>query len=118
MDSNVYKNFMDWHNLISDKKENKKDFIYKRELLIEIKPKYNIDFGFPIARQVVARSVGLDLVSVQPLSAPTGLLFYMDFDFEDFELENIYKRIILVEKIEKRRKSRRSRRGGNRTEDK
>jgi len=112
MDSNVYKNFMDWYNLISDKKENKKDFIYKRELLIEVKPKYNIDFSFPIIRQVVARTVGLDLVSVQPLSEPTGLISYMNFDFEP---KNLFKRIILVEKIEKRRKLRRSRRSENRT---
>jgi hypothetical protein len=105
----------EWTSLVN--KENKKDFIYKRELLIEMKPKYNIDFGFPIARQVVTRNVGLDLVSVQPLSAPTRLLFYVDFDFES---ENVYKRIILVEKIEKHRnsrRSRRSRRGGNRTMD-
>jgi hypothetical protein len=115
MDSNVYKNFMDWHNLISDKKESKKDNFFKRELLVEVyKPEYNIDFGLPIARQVAARTVGLDLVSVQPLSAPAGLFFYMD---SDFETENLYKRNILIEKMEKRRKSRRSRRRGNITGD-
>lgn len=32
----------------------------------------------PIARQVVASTIGLDLVSVQPMSMPKGLIFYMD----------------------------------------
>jgi hypothetical protein len=100
----------EWTSLVN--KENKKDFIYKRELLIETN--YNIYFDFPIARQVVARNVGFDLVSVQPLSTPIELSFYVDFYFEP---ENVYKRIILVEKIEKHRKSRRSRRSGNRTVD-
>jgi len=35
-------------------------------------------YVFPIIRMVYANLVAADLVSVQPLSAPTGLVFYMD----------------------------------------
>jgi hypothetical protein len=41
----------------------------------------------PIAQQVSARTLGLDLVPVQPMEAPTGLLEYMDFRYEDREPE-------------------------------
>lgn len=33
----------------------------------------------PIAQRVAAQTVGLDLVAVQPMELPTGLLTYMDF---------------------------------------
>jgi len=41
------------------------------------------DFGniaFPLIRRVAARTMGLDLVAVQPLAAPTGLLTYLDYN--------------------------------------
>jgi len=38
--------------------------------------------GFPIALAVAARTMGTDIVSVQPLSAPRGELMYMDFQYE------------------------------------
>lgn len=41
------------------------------------------DFGnimFPIARRVAAQTIGLDLVTVQPLAAPTGLITYLDYN--------------------------------------
>lgn len=33
---------------------------------------------FPIAMKVAAQTIGLDMVPVQPMSAPSGHLFYMD----------------------------------------
>jgi hypothetical protein len=35
-------------------------------------------FLLPISRQVIASTIGLDLVSVQPISMPKGLFYYMD----------------------------------------
>ena len=36
-------------------------------------------FGLPITHQIVARTVGMDLVPVQPMNLPTGMLMYMDY---------------------------------------
>jgi hypothetical protein len=36
--------------------------------------------NFPISMKVAAKTIGLDLVSVQPMSAPLGTLHYMDYD--------------------------------------
>ena len=36
---------------------------------------------FPLVQQVAARTIGMDLVAVQPLDAPTGLLFHMDYAY-------------------------------------
>ena len=36
---------------------------------------------FPIAMKVAAQTVGLDLVSVKPMSAPLGILHYMDYQY-------------------------------------
>jgi len=36
---------------------------------------------FPIVQAVAARTIGLDLVSVQPMSAPTGELMYFDVQY-------------------------------------
>lgn len=33
---------------------------------------------FPIVAKITAKTIGLDLVSVQPMNAPTGQLFYTD----------------------------------------
>lgn len=41
----------------------------------------------PIARRVIATTLGQDLVSVQPLPSPSGVLYYMDFkkSLKDFK---------------------------------
>jgi len=49
---------------------------------------------FPLARQVFAQTVALDLVQVQPMNLPTGLLFYMDLP----EREDVFNRIVIFEK--------------------
>jgi hypothetical protein len=36
---------------------------------------------FPIAMKVAAQTIGLDLVSVKPLPAPSGQLFYADYQY-------------------------------------
>ena len=33
---------------------------------------------FPLSMKIAAKTIGLDLVSVAPLSSPTGSIFYMD----------------------------------------
>ena len=52
----------------------------------------------PIAMKVVAQTIGLDLVSVQPMSAPLGTLHYMDYQYGDTKhitrkrkINNIFK---------------------------
>jgi hypothetical protein len=35
----------------------------------------------PIAMKMSAKLLGADLVSVQPMAAPTGKLFYMDYSY-------------------------------------
>ena len=39
--------------------------------------------AFPIVRRVFAGLIANDLVSVQPMSLPSGLIFFMDFKFSD-----------------------------------
>jgi hypothetical protein len=62
------------------------------------------EFGslvFPVIQSVAARTISQDLVSVQPMSAPTGDLLYLDYVYSKesmFEkvikfFQNIYKRI-------------------------
>lgn len=36
---------------------------------------------FPTVQRITAQTIGNDLVSVQPLSVPSGNLFYMDFKY-------------------------------------
>jgi hypothetical protein len=38
--------------------------------------------AFPIVRRVFAGLIANDLVSVQPMSLPSGLIFFLDFTFE------------------------------------
>jgi len=39
--------------------------------------------AFPIVRRVFAGLIANDLVSVQPMSLPSGLIFFLDFQFSD-----------------------------------
>ena len=43
----------------------------------------------PVAQQVAAQTVGLDLVAVQPLPAPNPELFYIDYGDDIFSGEKI-----------------------------
>jgi hypothetical protein len=44
--------------------------------------------AFPIVRRVFAGLIANDLVSVQPMSLPSGLIFFLDFTFESSRLGN------------------------------
>ena len=53
---------------------------------------------FPIAMKIAAKTVGLDLVSVQPMSAPLNILPYIDYQYGDTKhttrkrkINNIFK---------------------------
>ena len=41
--------------------------------------------AFPIVRRVFAGLIANDLVSVQPMSLPSGLIFFLDFSYGDEE---------------------------------
>ena len=45
--------------------------------------------AFPIVRRVFAGLIANDLVSVQPMSLPSGLIFFLDFSFGDSEGGNV-----------------------------
>jgi hypothetical protein len=44
--------------------------------------------AFPIVRRVFAGLIANDLVSVQPMSLPSGLIFFLDFTFSDTDPNN------------------------------
>lgn len=46
----------------------------------------------PLAMKVSARVIGLDLVSVQPLSAPKGIIYYSIYETEEEKRAKIYKK--------------------------
>jgi len=53
---------------------------------------------FPIAMKIAAQTIGLDLVSVKPMSAPKGILNYVDYQYGDTKhitrkkkINNIFK---------------------------
>ena len=43
--------------------------------------------AFPIVRRVFGSLVANDLISVQPMSLPSGLIFFLDFTFSDAKLD-------------------------------
>ena len=43
----------------------------------------DISVLFPSAARVASKLIGTDIVSVKPLSTPTGALFYLDFSPQD-----------------------------------
>ena len=53
----------------------------------------------PIAMKVAARTVGLDLVSVQPMSAPLGTLHYMDYQYGNTKRTTRKKKINNIFKV-------------------
>ena len=108
-DLSVYNALSRWHELVYPKNEN----IYKRELLIEKIQSFCIEdgtFTFPIARRVMASTIGNDLVYVQPMELPAGILHYHEY-------EDLYKRVLLIETYKKPLSRRGRRRGGRRFQD-
>lgn len=73
--------------------------LYKRFFKKEkrtLPPAYFNTMLLPIARPIFARTLAQDLVSVQPLALPTGLLFYMEPN--TLYREDVFKRVVLFEK--------------------
>ena len=69
---------------------------------ITIDPEVDLDFYwktinelfFPTVNRVHARTIGMDLVSVQPMSAPTGELMYFDTNRNiNLEINNNIRRV-------------------------
>lgn len=94
MNDSIKSYLEEWTNLVYPKKEN----VYKRKLLVE-KVKKHHRITFPFIRAMAANLVSDSLVSVQPLEAPTGTLFYMDNN-------NSNKRMLLIERRKRRRRRR------------
>jgi hypothetical protein len=55
--------------------------------------------NFPIVSQIVSKPLGLDIVNVQPMNGPKGVLTYMDYVYGNRELTSIEK--IALEKLKK-----------------
>ena len=47
--------------------------------------------AFPIVRRVFGGLIANDLVSVQPMSLPSGLIFFLDFTFSNATMQSDYK---------------------------
>tara|TARA_X000000368_G_scaffold171898_1_gene135544 strand:- start:2300 stop:2500 length:201 start_codon:yes stop_codon:yes gene_type:complete len=55
---------------------------------------------FPIFKQVFTKTTKLDLVQVKPMNVPTGTLYYMDYNNEEFEKQKLLEeRKAKIEKI-------------------
>ncbi len=52
------------------------------------------DSVFPMVKQVFAKTAGLELVSVAPMSAPSGTLFYSDMTYKEDSPLDVLKRVI------------------------
>jgi len=50
--------------------------------------------AFPMVKQVFAKTAGLELVSVAPMSAPSGTLFYSDMTYKEDPPLDVLKRVI------------------------
>lgn len=48
--------------------------------------------SFPVVQQVSARTLGFDLVEVQPMGAPVGNMIHMDITFEYIPLWDVEKK--------------------------
>lgn len=69
-------------HLLSPVKESRWDRFKKWFNRVILRKKPELEFPLlPIARRVATQTVGLDLVSVQPMSLPVGqLMMFLDFD--------------------------------------
>jgi len=73
------------------KEGEEKDLIYTLLKIQEAFRKWDPnDFFMPIAQQVAARTIGMDLVPVKPLDGPTGHLIYLDYRYKK---QNIFQKV-------------------------
>lgn len=54
-----------------------------REISQEIDNQIFDNIVFPITRRIFARTIGEDLVAVQPLEPPRGLLYFIDLKYDE-----------------------------------
>jgi hypothetical protein len=52
------------------------------EIIKSIERTQGSNIVFPLVQKVAAKTIGIDLGSVQPLSAPTGQTFYLDYVYK------------------------------------
>jgi hypothetical protein len=57
--------------------------------LWEKKQEQEFFWHFPEVQQIAARTLGIDLVSVQPMSAPIGNISYLDFQYNGNENQGL-----------------------------
>lgn len=77
-------------------------FIFIWNKFFKKSKKDNFPSLLPLGMQISARTIGLDLVPVQPMSAPTSQLFYFDFVY-DVEREDVYNRKVIIEKFKEQK---------------
>lgn len=57
------------------------------ELSREIDREIIANIALPMVRRVSARTLGQDLVPVQPLGGPVGIIDYLDFQYGDYSFK-------------------------------
>lgn len=62
-------------------------------------PRTSFPSMFPIAMKVAVQTVGLDLVSVKPMSAPLGILPYFDYQYGNTKRTTRKKKINNIFKV-------------------
>lgn len=72
-----------------------KDFVFNGRP--GYKPRYK-DFELMPSEEWIPQSIGLDIVPVQPMSAPTGTLYYLDYVYDDKSNKNndVDERLLLM----------------------
>ena len=68
----------------SEKVKTAEDYINAWEESQELSLRWG-NFSFPIVERIAARTLGQDLVSVQPMVAPQGILHYIDYVYQNNE---------------------------------
>lgn len=120
MGNDVYNHLREWTNLV-----NNQPLIHRGHRAPQDEPPIlGGGFGniaFPMVRRVAAQTMGMDLVAVQPLELPTGLLNYIDFNYnvlpneEGWYTSNTFESLFInmylkqYKFLEKKRRSRRDR---------
>jgi hypothetical protein len=52
------------------------------------------DLAFPVVKRMFAQTIGLDIVPVVPMSAPSGTLFYHDTVYKEEHPLDVLKRVL------------------------
>jgi hypothetical protein len=60
--------------------------------LVEVLKKANLGVQMPNVQQIAAKTIGMDLVPVQPMSAPSGQLFHLDYVYGNENKKNAVRK--------------------------